>query len=158
MVEETEKLVASWDTYEIMKGEVEYRLENWEDFGYDEKPDEDDIWQEIQMDGALFDFCYESELANLTDVVRRLCPDGRWHAEGRNMGWQHRSAESDFEDITDGKALISKCLGNGGDYHWWVWEDGDGLKVRVTHHDAPMGEWYYWKPKKPWFENVPVRA
>ena len=156
MVEEADKLVASWDTYEIMKNEVEYRLDNWEDSGYDEKPDEDEVWKNLEMDGSLFEMWYEDEMTNLTAIVNKKCPDGRWRARGTNMGWQHRSGENEFDDIHSGEDFIKKCLGNGGDYHWWVWEDGDGLKVRVTHHDAPLGEYYYWKPQIPWFESVGV--
>ena len=158
MVEEAEKLVASWDTHEIMAAEVKYRLENWEDGdgGYDEKPDEEQVWEDLNMDYDLFDMWYQDEMTNQTAIVNKKCPDGKWHVEARNMGWQHRSGERDFDDIHKGQDFIGKCLGDGGEYHWWVWEDGDGFKVRVTHHDAPTGEWYYWKPRTPWFENVPA--
>jgi hypothetical protein len=78
------------------------------------------------------------------EKMKALGNTGKWHAEGRNMGWRNRSGEKNFK-ADDAKELMQKILPDT-DTHVYVYDAEGGMDMTVYHHDSPTGEFYTVKP------------
>jgi len=154
-------IIASWDMYEMTKCEVEYRMQEWKDFGYEEEPDENQVWNDVSEDSDQHMFWWEEQMIFLNDALVKRSASGEWYAKGVNMGWQNLTKSISVR-VLNAEKFIGTMLPRSGEYTFYVYEDGDfGLKVMVSHHDSPTGEWYYWTPFKKelaWFNNECVEV
>lgn len=89
---------------------------------------------------------YEDALLELDDAIENICPSGRWHAEGKSMGWQKRSGYKDF-DAETGQEFLDNIMPNT-DWNATIIIDNveKSIKMTVYHHDAPTGESYVITP------------
>jgi hypothetical protein len=67
-----------------------------------------------------------------------------WRAEGSKMGWQGRSGHKEFK-AANAKEMLNAILPKT-DIHLELYKDEGGMLLKVSHHDAPMGELYSIKP------------
>ena len=68
------------------------------------------------------------------------------YVEGRNMGWRNRTGHKEFtinETIDVFREIAPEC---DLTYKMEKVKDGE-YEVRISHHDSPMGEYYYLKIK-----------
>jgi hypothetical protein len=128
------QLVASWDTCEIAQAQAEYLREDDPDLS------EDEAFARACADADLLDFEWRHVVDCLTDVLREIAPDGHFHAEGRNMGWQRRRGYKDFR-ADDGQSFLRELLPDT-DCTFTIEREGATLHIRNAHHDAPCGEFY----------------
>lgn len=84
-------------------------------------------------------FEYERLTDELTKFIQEVHPDGDWHAEVRNFGWQHLDGHLDF-DSGDGVTFLQKVLPDT-ECTFKIWLDRPGKKIIIdnAHHDAPCG-------------------
>ena len=66
--------------------------------------------------------------------------DGRFHAEGRNMGWRRRSGWKDFH-AGNAQEFFNRLLSDT-DCTFTVAREGQVLHITNYHYDAPTGEFY----------------
>jgi hypothetical protein len=136
------KLLAVWDSLEIIKGQVEFLKENGE---YPEKTD-DQLFQIAAQDSDLFDFEWESLCDQLTEFMSAN-QNGGWKAVVEGFGWQGIGGMKTFT-ATTGKDLLHAILPKT-DCTFKIYRHGRGLAINNCHHDSPTGkEWYYIQPCK----------
>ena len=88
------------------------------------------------------DFC-----ENLKTYLEKKSPDGFWHAEVKNFGWDSRCGQKEFK-AEDGEEFLQKILPNC-ECKFNIHNYGRGLAIQNYHHDSPTGnEWYYLTPRK----------
>lgn len=61
-----------------------------------------------------------------------------WRDDATNMGWQSRSGHKVFGAET-GEGFL-RAISPDTDCMYRIWKHGKGFRVRISHHDAPMGE------------------
>ena len=71
---------------------------------------------------------------------------GTYDVEGRNMGWRSLSGELKAVEINGWKDL-QKILPQTNEMYIWIYDEGNGKRgMKVSHHDAPTGEFYTFIP------------
>lgn len=144
----------SWDTCEIMNNQVKYLIECIENdpdhpydhlVGEDGKPDEDKIWEYVYEDSYLLTIEWDYLIEYLTEIINKKSPSGCWKVEVANFGWRGINVEQ-YLFADDGKNFLRQILPNT-DCTFYIYHDGNGLKINNFHHDSPVGkEWYYARP------------
>lgn len=88
---------------------------------------------------------WEMQWDDFTEYLTELM-NGReyWKDDSKNMGWMHRAGYKVFE-AKNGQKLLSAISPNT-DCHYTIWKYRNGLKIRIGHHDAPMGENHIIRP------------
>lgn len=127
----------AWDEFKIIDDQARYLLAEGEAA---------DIMQALEMAACDSDhICFEYDyfLEDFSDVLKALSPEGRFHIEGRNMGWRHLSGKLDIE-AGDAQSFIARSFPRTSD---WTLEGVydpslNCLTYRLYHHDAPSGEIY----------------
>jgi hypothetical protein len=128
---------------ELAEEEAKYRVENWEDYGYDTRPSKDTLFNDIMEDSGFFEDIWDSEMEYLTEEMKRRNPSGYWTASVRGFGWRNLDGEMDTFYATKGVDLLGKILPNT-DCTFYIHEYGKtGFAIHNYHHDSPTGEWYY---------------
>jgi hypothetical protein len=139
--------IGGYNSYDVWRGEVEHIMENWEDLGFDEKPTEEEAENRASEDSEIYQWAYESEIDNLNSILKQKCPNGKWMMKGSRMGWQNITGYRDEIEIIDFQDLINKTFPRTSNFSFHVYEYGrDGLAIKISHHDSPMGEWRYMIP------------
>lgn len=126
-----------WDEHEIIQAQARYLLEEGE------ATDEKDAFEMACCDSDLISFEYDDFLADFSAILKKLSKKGRFHIEGRNMGWRHLSGELDL-DVEDAQGFIARSFPRTSE--WRLQGEYDpslkSLTYRLYHHDAPTGERY----------------
>ena len=150
------KMVLSYSDSDIIESEIEYRMENKEDFGYDEDITEEEIYNEI--DSEVFQDYYESFLEGLGRLFSKKFKNYCARVDGEDLNWRHSSGykylrvyehidgmfkEPNYQCM--GAEIISKLF-SGSDCSIEVYQWGKGIYIKIYHHDCPMGSSYYIKP------------
>lgn len=142
-----DKPVLVWDEYEILKDQVDYVLDNPEEFPEYDGLDHDALWSRLS------ETVLECEWDWLTDALTELMEaknkrykyPGYWYAEVNNFGWRGLDGHATIEAET-GQELLRKVLPKT-DCIFRIYHDGRGIKIQNFHHDSPVGkEWYYIQP------------
>ena len=145
------KKIASYADYEVTQAEVEYRMENREDFDYDEDMTEEQIREEVYNDSYIYEDAYNDCCYAIGEVFVRKFKTLCAKVEGVNLDWRGSSGYkyicldhlTESEDI--GRQLISSLF-SGGDFTLECKNYGKGLFFRISHHDCPTGSCYYLTP------------
>lgn len=126
-----------WDEHETIKAQARYFLEEGE------ATDEKDAFEMACCDNDHLCFEYDDFLEDFSAILKKLSPKGRFHIEGRNMGWRHLSGELDL-DAEDAQGFIARAFPHTN--QWTLQGEYDPalkcLTYRLYHHDAPTGEYY----------------
>lgn len=137
-----QKPILSYDESEISENEINYRMEENE-----EKQSREKIAESVYQDSFIYqeawnDFkeCLSEELNNLKTKYNQ----DMWKVKGKNMGWRHLEGVKTLKAI-NGEELLNGILPKT-DCSLWVYKTKTQLIIKCSHHDAPMGEWYYIKP------------
>jgi len=133
------------DRDEALKEATQRAVDNGEDL------DEIDDWDDrIEMELEFQDENeWEQITENINEALRLLsdAPTRWWRAEGRNMGWQHRSGYKVFK-ADKSREFLSELLPNTANtFRFEVFPDR--LEVKNYHHDSPCGEFYTVYPAYP---------
>jgi hypothetical protein len=76
---------------------------------------------------------------DFTDYLTELMGEQKyWRDDATNMGWQNRTGFKVFE-AKNGQEFIN-VISPDTDCHYEITPHGKGFKIRLSHHDAPMGE------------------
>lgn len=83
----------------------------------------------------------------LTEIMqKKRGRTGYYRADGEKMGWESRSGHKYFK-ADDAAELLEAILPRTQEVTIRVNHCGvKGLYIKVSHHDAPMGENYYVRP------------
>ena len=128
------ELIARWDTCEIAQDRARILQEDDPDLS------DDEAFAQALLDADIFGMEWDWLLEELDAALRDLSPDGRYHAEGRNMGWRRRSGWKDFH-AENAQAFLDALL-PACDCTFTVEREGPALHITNYHHDAPTGEHY----------------
>jgi len=140
------KQIMGWDESDITDGEVEYRLENWKDAGYDKKPTEEQVRNDVYEDSDIYTWAWEDLMENLKESMAKKNPNGYWRAEVKNFGWRSSDGSAPPFYTEDPAELLRKILPDT-DNTFKIFNYGKGYAVQNYHHDSPTGrEWYYIVP------------
>ena len=90
----------------------------------------------INEDSDYWTIQWESVVEYMTELM-----SGRiyWRDDAEGMGWQSRSGYKVFKAET-GAEFIDAITPNTSDFSLTVYKYYSGFKIRIGHHDAPMGE------------------
>ncbi len=126
--------IIAWDTCAIAKARGEYLRE--------ENPElsEDEAYQAACRDPFLFEDAWHHLIQDLGAVLSAISPEGRFYAQGRNLGWRQRSGYATFQ-AHDAGAFLRKLLPDT-DCTFTIERSGGTLHITNYHHDAPTGEFY----------------
>lgn len=127
-----------WDTCDMTQQQAKFLVENGE------ADDEDEGFRIACEDQDLLDFEWESLTDCLTEFMKEMNPEGRWHAEVENFGWRNLNGYADFE-ADDGKTFLANILPKT-DCTFKVFLEQDTIRIQNFHHDSPAGEWYTVRP------------
>lgn len=126
-----------WDEHEIIKEQARYLLEEGE------ATDEKDAFEMACCDSDHISFEYDDFLEGFSAILKKLSKKGRFHVEGRNMGWRHLSGDLEL-DADDAQGFIDRTFPRTSE--WTLQGEFDPalkcLTYRLYHHDAPTGEHY----------------
>jgi hypothetical protein len=130
-----EQLLCSFDTCEIAEAEVERLMTEGDSEGktYTKEEAEEIAYSE--------GYIYEWEWDYVHETLTEYMGDNTyWKVEGRNMGWRNLSGYKYFT-ASSGREMLSAILPET-DLTLYVWKVGKNLKMKVSHHDSPTGEFY----------------
>jgi len=135
-----DKLIASFDTNEIIDNAVKFQMEEGDDRNGEE------IRESVLRDSDFFEEQMEFFLETVTEKMKRMTQNNVYgdyfHVRGEQMGWRNLSGETVVR-ADDARELFDQILPKT-DVKIWVYDWGNrGMKMRVAQHDSPMGEWYY---------------
>ena len=135
--EKSKTIALVWDEHEIIKEQARYLLEEGE------ATDEKDAFEMACCDSDHISFEYDDFLEGFSAILKKLSKKGRFHVEGRNMGWRHLSGELE-PDADDAQRFIDRTFPRTSE--WTLQGEFDPalkcLTYRLYHHDAPTGEHY----------------
>ena len=136
------KLVAEWNTLDVIQSQVEWLKEN----GGNEGLNDDELFQIASEDPDLFEYNYDCLCDYLTELMAKN-KHGGWVAEVKNFGWRSLNGHKHFQAMT-GKSLLQAILPKT-ECTFKVFRYGKGLAINNAHHDSPTwNEWYYILPCK----------
>ena len=142
------KKLMEWDEGEIIEGDVQDRIENWQDFYPEatEPPTEEQVREDVYQDTSLQQMHWDDEMDYLTtEILKEKNPEGYWHAEMTGFGWREQSGYKYFH-ATKGEDFLSEILPKT-QCTFRIFNYGRGLAIQNFHHDSPTGkEWYYILP------------
>lgn len=151
------KKIASYSDYEVTQAEVECRMENREDFDYDEDMTEEQIREKVYNDSYVYQEAYDDCCYAIGEVFIRKFKTLCAKVEGVNLNWRGSSGykyiclENAFsgvkvdKEVEVGKTVINQLF-SGGDFTLECSNYGKGLFFRISHHDCPTGSCYYLTP------------
>lgn len=88
---------------------------------------------------------WQWEWEAFTEYLTELMGDQKyWRDNATNMGWMNRTGFKVFE-AKDGTEFL-RAISPNTDCHYEITQHGKGFKVRLSHHDAPMGEYHTISP------------
>tara|TARA_Y100000310_G_scaffold320098_1_gene376158 strand:- start:1407 stop:1868 length:462 start_codon:yes stop_codon:yes gene_type:complete len=97
---------------------------------------------ETQMaNGDYYYYAWEDFTEYLTELMNKKT---YWRDDAKNMGWQNRSGYKVFE--ADNGSDFIKAISPDTDCVYQIYKHYNGFKIRISHHDAPMGEHHVVKP------------
>jgi len=135
------KLVAEWNTLDVIQSQVEWLKEN----GGNEGLTDDQLFKIASEDPDLIDYNYDCLCDYLTELMAKN-KHGGWVAEVRNFGWRSLNGHKYFQAMT-GKSLLQAVLPRT-ECTFKVYRYGKGFAINNAHHDSPSWtEWYYIEPK-----------
>lgn len=142
------KKLFSYSDYEAQEQELEYRRENWQDF-FDEKPSEDELQESVNNDDDIYRGYWESFqddldslMAETQKAIKSDNNPGYWLDTAEGMGWRNLSGHKSFK-VDKTSDLLEAITPNTFDYSISIHKGGKTFFfARISHHDAPMGEWH----------------
>jgi len=151
MVKKNAKKLFSYSDYEVYEQELEYRRENWQDF-FDEQPSDDELAKRLNDDDDIYRIYWESFQESFAELINELqeknlnknsATDGHfyWLDSASGMGWRNLSGLKSFQ--ADKPSDLLKEITPNCDYNISIYKGGKTFfYARISHHDAPMGEWH----------------
>lgn len=141
---QTDNLLMSWSEFDICDTEIDYRLENWQQW-YHKKPTREFVQKQVWSDSDLITFTWEDFLTNLDEELKKISPDGYWQVEVHGFGWRQLNGQKMFE-ADNARKFLQEILPKT-DCTFYIYKTATGLSINNFHHDSPVGkEWYYIKP------------
>lgn len=108
-------------------------------------------WDDANGDADLFQWAWDDAKEGISEWMESAVPNFKdapkvWMAAGRNMGWRQRSGHAVVK-AKDGQELLRALLPETDvTFEAWTEEYPSTLYMKVSHHDAPMGEFYIVAP------------
>lgn len=170
MKKTADKLLTSYDELDVINGEYEYVKENPEEakeMAYENlfeslrekhnlseeelfekiKADEfeEEIIDYIFQDSGLFEMHVEGFKESINEILKEKGAESDyiWDINASNLGWRNRSGSA-VKEIEDWEGL-QEILPDT-DMTIRVYDESDGFRMIVYHHDSPTGEIYYFFP------------
>lgn len=115
---------------------------------------DEDIRSDLYEDYGLFELHREGFVEQINEILKEKGEDitlpYTWHVNASNIGWRNQSGEDvvEVEDWGDLKKLLPDT-----DMTIRVYDEGDGFRMVVSHHDSPTGESYSFEPAEPEFKK-----
>ena len=134
----------TYDESDLIEEEVLYRIEE----AKENKEDltEEEIRERVYNSDCLtyaWDDFQECLNEDLTEIDKSKF--NTWKAKGFNMGWRNLEGVKTFK-ANNSKEFLKEILPNTNEFTLRIWKTKTELKIKCSHHDSPMGEWYIIKP------------
>lgn len=138
------KLITSFDESDIQEEQIKYLMDEDEFKGRDDALEE--VKKIVYNDYDLINEAWADFKDYLTELMGEI-NKGRntYKIIGKNMGWRHLTG-SKILKADDGEELLKGILPNTQEFSLYVYKTKTTLIIKCSHHDAPMGEYYYIKP------------
>lgn len=165
--------ILSWDESQLVDDEVQYIMENPEEFewavedievlGPDNNPitlelnpeafkeglkeHEDEIRDKVYADPSSGEIWWEDFTEVFNELIKEKGTEPYlWDISGRQLGWQNRSG-SKTAQIENWSDFQEKVMPKTQDFTLYAYEGAEGgISFRVSHHDSPTGEFYEMTP------------
>ncbi len=141
-----DKYSYAYDKCDIIDSEVKYILENKEEFDYIDDFDEEKVWDIGSKNSDIFDRAWEDFEYCLTEDLIDIDKNNFkvFKIKGIGMGWRNLDGHKVLR-AENGLELLNGILPKT-DVTLRVIKTKTQLKIKCSHHDSPMGEWYIIKP------------
>ena len=132
-----------WDECEIVDDEVDY-LRGEPDMKH---LSEDELRQIVYDDGDGFYIAWDFFIGELSDYLKMIDKKNNklFKVKGVDMGWRNLEGHKTL-NAENGEELLKGILPDTSEFSLYVWKEKTQLKIKCSHHDSPMGEWYFIKP------------
>lgn len=143
-----DKIHLTYDELDIIENDVKYNRDSGE---FDDYTDEQ-LFDMASNDNTIFDIEWEYIRDAMTDELANK--DGYFYVYSDSMGWDNRSGYKYFY-AKDGQSFFDEILPDC-DLTLDIKSYYKGYKIRISHHDRPMGETYIVKPisEKEYSNNI----
>ncbi len=138
------QFITGYDSSDIADNQAKFLMEQ------DPTLTEKAALEQAYEDYDLYQWAWDDVKEALTGAMKEMTPgkwlNTYWKAEGRNMGWQHRSGHKFFK-AENGEEMMRAIFpqtdlsfkATWGPFH-------KSIEFVVYHHDAPTGEFYSVRP------------
>ena len=133
----------SYDECDIIESEVEYLKTLKEN----KKLSDDELTNLAYDDSFLFDDRWNDFKEDLTEVLKEIDKKGNsvFNVKGVCMGWRNLEGHKILK-AENGEELLKGILPDTNQFSLYVWKEKTQIKIKCSHHDSPMGEYYFIKP------------
>lgn len=134
------QLITAYDASDIADAQADFLMEQ------DKSLTRQQALEQAYGDYDIYQWAWDDVKETLSEAMKAMGDPGYWKAEGRNMGWQHRSGHKFFK-ADNGEELMRAIFPNTDLSFKATWGPFHrSIEFVVYHHDAPTGEFYSVKP------------
>lgn len=147
-----QKFKLSYDDYNITKSIIDDIIENYQEYGYDEKPDEYKVnsninWNTYQEE---YQWAWEDFLSELGKAFHSRYKTCCAKVEGKNLNWRGASGSKYIniksENNFDAGLEIIRNIQPNCDFSIEATLNKGRLLITIYHHDCPTGSIFLLKP------------
>lgn len=137
----TTKTVLEWENYA-----TDEMIKDYQESYNDSQDDADKITIEQAREMIYEDAYYWSdEWDHFTEWLGELMGEQEyWRDDATHMGWQARTGYKVFKAETGNEFI--RAISPDTECSYTITPHYKGFKIRISHHDAPMGEYHTIRP------------
>ncbi len=126
-----------WDEFKTIEHHASYLLQEGE------AATEKEAFDMACCDSDFIGLEYDDFIAEFSAILKKISAKGRYHVEGRNIGWRFLSGTLELEAI-NAEAFIHRAFPKTSEWRLEGQYDpaAKTLTYQLYHHDAPTGESY----------------
>lgn len=147
-----QKFKLSYDDYNITKSIIDDIIENCQEYGYDEKPDEYTVNSNINWNTYReeYQWAWEDFLSELGKAFHSRYKTCCAKVEGKNLNWRGASGSKYIniksENNFDAGLEIIRNIQPNCDFSIEITLNKGRLLITIYHHDCPTGSIFLLKP------------
>lgn len=137
------KPILSYDESEIIDSQVEYIISDENEKGRSEEEIRIAVYENYDLFKDEWDR-FEEYLGELLNEIDKNKFEV-FKVVGKSMGWRNLEGYKTIK-AENGEELLKGILPKTNEFSLYVWKTKTQIKIKCSHHDSPMGEWYLIKP------------
>ena len=137
-----EKYTLIYDESDIVENQIKYLLE--ENINNET---EEEIRKRVYNDPDLMNFEWNDFKECLTEDLNEIDYNKFkvFKIKGKNMGWRNLDGFKILK-ANNSEELLKGILPDTSEFSLYILKTKTQIKIKCSHHDSPMGEYYFIKP------------